>query len=113
MINFQSCSFQHFAQISIPPHTLLWLIYGKIPCKNFSLIGHECTHSGCTLDHSVFPGNLNRDNQSTLAKWVANNASIVKFSDTVDKFFYLNHAASVKTDNHDPIEDNDNSAEEI
>ena len=44
------------------------LTYGKIPCKNFALIGHECTHSGCTFRHSVFPGNFNRDDQTTLAK---------------------------------------------
>ena len=88
------------------------LSHGKIPCKNFALIGHEYTHSGCTFGHSVFPGNFNRDDQSTLMKWVANNASIVKFSDTVDKKFHSNHTTSGKTDDNDSNIDDNNSTDE-
>ena len=88
------------------------LTYGKIQCENFSLIEHECIHLGCNFGHSVSPGNFNRNDQSTSAEWVANNASIVKFSDTVDKFFYSTYAASGKTNDNDLTEDNDNSAEE-
>ena len=87
------------------------LTYGKIPCKNFALIGDECTHSGCTFGHSVFPGNFNHDDQSTLAKRVANNASIVKFSNTVDKIFYLNYTTSGKTNDNNLMEDKENSTD--
>ena len=59
-----------------------------------------------------FPGNFNRDDQQTLTKWVANNASIVKFSDTVDKKLYLNHTTSGKTNDNDPNEDKDSSTDE-